>query len=159
MKKEIIKEAYEKKVKVTIRHKDKNRNECLIVDYNDQDVSFVWAGKRLTLPIDEISFDIDGSVEFYRDFISRKEFGMDWKHLQSLLEYRAKYKDEFEDVVTEQIARTRISKPTRIYATVEGKRVTAAMTYGTVTAVRLPNSMVLRQRYSVTSSQWENRLI
>lgn len=154
-KQRLIQEAYNKTQMVSIKHNGKNKNQCYIMSFDDDTITILYNNKQLTLPISEMDFNVDTSEEFYRDFICKQFVGMSFDKLRNHLYNLDK------DCRT-VIARTRSSHPTKIESTINDVSLVAAETYGTITAIKLTKdgqSYTVRKSYSVTSRQWESRIL
>ena len=154
-KQKLIQEAYNKTHMVSIKHNGKNKNKCYIMSFDNDNITISYNGKQLTLPTSEVDINIDTSEEFYRDFICKQIVGMSFDQLRNYL-YNT------DNGYRRLIAKTTRSRPTRIESEIDDVSLIAAETYGTITAIRLikdGQSYIVRKPYSMTSRQWETRIL
>ena len=153
---DIIKEAYNRTIPVSIRLNDRNTNNLQVVSYTDDMVTFLKNRKKIEMPISNVDFNVDYSEDFYRDLYCKEKVDMTWEQLQSYIERAYNCNDcDYDQIGNKYSA----SSAKRIYITVNDLDLIAAMTYGTVTGVRFPGGVIVNQHYSVTSSQWERRIL
>lgn len=155
---DIIKAAYDKSIQLSIYQNGKNNNNLHVVSYTDDMVTFLKGRKTFELPIEDLCINTDYSDSFYRDMYCQDKVGMTFDQLQSFIEAKVSRKDP--DVEITQVGyKYGSSSAKRIEVTVNDLNLIAAMTYGTVTGVRFPDRTIVEHKYSVTSSQWQNRIL
>jgi len=153
---EIIKNAYNKSQRLSIVYKDKTMNDVQVVSYTENMVRFLRGRKFLDIKPEEFIIKKDFSEPFYRDMYCKSQVDMTWEQLQSYIERAFNCNEcDYEQIGNKYGS----SSAKKIYVTVKGMELTAAMTYGTVTGVKFPDGTIVDQKYSVTSSQWQNRIL
>jgi hypothetical protein len=155
---DLLQKLYNTSAYLSIYTKGRNNNDLQILSYTNDMVTFLKGTKKIEIPMDDFTINVDYSEKIYRDIYCKEKVGMTFEQLQSLIEDKVSRKDPDVDV-TQIGYKYGLSSAKRIIVTVNGLELVAAMTYGTVTGIRFPDGVIVEQKYSVTSSQWQNRIL
>lgn len=155
---DLLQKLYNVSAHVSIYTKGRNNNDLQILSYTNDMVTFLKGTKRIEVPMDDFTINEDYSEKVYRDIYCKEKVGMTFEELQNLIETKVSRNDPDVDI-TQVGYKYGLSSAKKIVVTVNDLELVAAMTYGTVTGIRFPDGTIVQQKYSVTSSQWQNRIL